>query len=57
MPDLTALGKAVANGYPLGALGGRADVMDRQASTWQRTRRLLETRSCKFGPPEPGLFV
>jgi glutamate-1-semialdehyde 2,1-aminomutase len=26
-PDLTTLGKAFANGYPLGALAGRADLM------------------------------
>lgn len=26
-PDLTTLGKAIANGYPVGALGGRADLM------------------------------
>ena len=28
MPDLTTLGKAVGNGYPIAALGGRADLMD-----------------------------
>ncbi|MET7394961.1 aspartate aminotransferase family protein [Dactylosporangium sp. NPDC005572] len=27
-PDLTTLGKALGNGYPIGALGGRADLMD-----------------------------
>jgi glutamate-1-semialdehyde 2,1-aminomutase len=27
-PDLTVFGKAIANGYPLGAIGGRADIMD-----------------------------
>jgi glutamate-1-semialdehyde 2,1-aminomutase len=27
-PDLTALGKALSNGYPLGALAGRADLME-----------------------------
>jgi glutamate-1-semialdehyde 2,1-aminomutase len=27
-PDLTTLGKAIANGFPLAALGGRADLMD-----------------------------
>lgn len=26
-PDLTVLGKAVANGYPLGVIGGRRDLM------------------------------
>jgi len=29
MPDLTALGKAIANGYPLAAIGGRRDLMER----------------------------
>ncbi len=29
LPDLTTLGKAMANGYPIAALGGRADLMDR----------------------------
>lgn len=27
-PDLSVFGKAIANGYPLGAIGGRADLMD-----------------------------
>ena len=27
-PDLCTLGKAIANGHPLGAIGGRADLMD-----------------------------
>jgi glutamate-1-semialdehyde 2,1-aminomutase len=28
VPDLTALGKAIANGYPIAALAGRAELMD-----------------------------
>ncbi|MBT4136880.1 MAG: aminotransferase class III-fold pyridoxal phosphate-dependent enzyme, partial [Candidatus Latescibacteria bacterium] len=27
MPDLSVFGKAIANGYPIGAIGGRADLM------------------------------
>ena len=27
-PDLSIFGKAIANGYPLGAIGGRADIMN-----------------------------
>ena len=27
-PDLSVFGKALANGYPMGAIGGRADLMD-----------------------------
>lgn len=30
-PDLTTMGKAIANGYPMAALCGRADLMDRCA--------------------------
>ncbi|WP_321469844.1 aspartate aminotransferase family protein [uncultured Paludibaculum sp.] len=29
IPDLTTLGKAIANGYPIAALAGRRDLMDR----------------------------
>lgn len=27
-PDLSTFGKAIANGYPIGAIGGKAEVMD-----------------------------
>ena len=33
-PDLVVLGKAMANGYPLAAVGGRAEVMDQVRRTW-----------------------
>lgn len=33
-PDLATFGKALANGYPLAAVCGRADVMDAARSTW-----------------------
>jgi glutamate-1-semialdehyde 2,1-aminomutase len=33
-PDLVVLGKALANGFPLAAVGGRADVMSGVARTW-----------------------
>lgn len=32
-PDLTALGKVIGGGLPVGAFGGRADVMDQLAPT------------------------
>ncbi len=32
-PDLTTLGKAMGNGYPIGALGGRADLLDEFSTT------------------------
>ena len=33
-PDLMVLGKAIANGYPLAVVGGRAAVMDAIGRTW-----------------------
>ncbi|MGH7535758.1 MAG: aminotransferase class III-fold pyridoxal phosphate-dependent enzyme, partial [Gemmatimonadales bacterium] len=33
-PDLVVLGKALANGFPLAVVGGRADVMDAVGRTW-----------------------
>lgn len=33
-PDLTVLGKALANGYPLAAVGGAGALMDRVNQTW-----------------------
>jgi glutamate-1-semialdehyde 2,1-aminomutase len=39
-PHLTVFGKAVANGYPLGVIGGRADIM-RLFDDADPTRRVL----------------
>jgi glutamate-1-semialdehyde aminotransferase len=33
-PDLVVIGKAIANGFPLAAVGGRADVMEAVSRTW-----------------------
>ena len=33
-PDLVVVGKAIANGFPLAAVGGRTEVMDGLARTW-----------------------
>jgi glutamate-1-semialdehyde 2,1-aminomutase len=33
-PDLVVMGKAIANGFPLAAVGGRADLMDAVSRTW-----------------------
>jgi glutamate-1-semialdehyde aminotransferase len=33
-PDLVVLGKAIANGFPLALVGGRAEVMDAVTRTW-----------------------
>jgi glutamate-1-semialdehyde 2,1-aminomutase len=32
-PDITTFGKALANGYPLGGIGGRADLMELFSTT------------------------
>ncbi len=34
LPDLTTLGKAMANGFPLAAVVGRADIMHAATETW-----------------------
>ena len=33
-PDLVVLGKALANGFPLAVVGGRADLMNAASRTW-----------------------
>ena len=33
-PDLVVMGKAIANGFPLAAVGGRAEVMEAVSRTW-----------------------
>lgn len=33
-PDLVVMGKALANGFPLAAVGGRAEIMRRANDTW-----------------------
>lgn len=40
-PDLAVYGKAIANGYPLGVVGGRADIVDLFASTDPKQRVLI----------------
>lgn len=44
-PDLACLGKAMANGFPLSALGGRRDVMDAVTRTWISSTLATETVS------------
>ncbi len=33
-PDLVVLGKALANGFPLAVVGGRAELMGQATQTW-----------------------
>jgi glutamate-1-semialdehyde 2,1-aminomutase len=42
-PDLVVMGKAIANGFPLAVVGGRADVMDAVARTWISSTLATET--------------
>jgi glutamate-1-semialdehyde 2,1-aminomutase len=44
-PDLTAMGKMIGGGFPIGAIAGRADIMD-----------VLNPRSPKFCYPHSGTF-
>lgn len=42
-PDLTTIGKALANGYPLAAVVGRAAVMDGATHSWISSTAAAET--------------
>ena len=42
-PDLCVIGKALANGFPLSAVLGRADVMEAARSTWISSTLASET--------------
>lgn len=44
-PDLTAMGKMIGGGFPIGAIAGRAEVMD-----------VLNPRSPRYGFPHSGTF-
>jgi glutamate-1-semialdehyde aminotransferase len=43
VPDLTAIGKALANGFPLSAVVGRAAVMEAASRTWISSTLASET--------------
>ena len=43
VPDLAAIGKALANGFPLAAVVGRATVMEAAARTWISSTLASET--------------
>ena len=45
-PDLTVLGKTIGGGFPIGAWGGRADVMDRFDP--RRADRIAHRALCLF---------
>ncbi len=43
IPDLTSIGKAMANGFPIAAVVGRRDVMDLARSAWISSTLASET--------------
>lgn len=45
VPDVVVIGKALANGLPLAAVGGRADIMAVAARTWISSTLATETVS------------
>ena len=45
VPDLMVVGKGLANGFPLAALGGRADVMTHLPRTWVSSTLATESVS------------
>jgi glutamate-1-semialdehyde aminotransferase len=54
-PDLVVLGKALANGFPLAAVGGRRDVMEQARRTWISST--LATESVSLAAAEAKLSV
>lgn len=51
VPDLVAYGKALGGGYPIGAFGGRADVMDLVTESRMNEERYVWTASTLGGNP------
>ena len=43
LPDVTTLGKAMANGYPLAAVVGRAAIMEHAGNTWVSSTAAAES--------------
>jgi len=56
-PDLTVLGKAMANGFPLAAVGGRADLMAGVAHTWISSTLATEAVALAAGLATLAVFV
>jgi glutamate-1-semialdehyde 2,1-aminomutase len=56
-PDLVVVGKAIANGFPLAAVGGRADIMDAVARTWISSTLATEWVSLAAAKATLGVIV
>lgn len=51
VPDMTALGKSLGGGYPIGALGGRADLMELFSPESVKAGRLVRHVGTHSGNP------
>ena len=56
-PDLVVIGKALANGFPLAAVGGRADLMEAVARTWISSTLATESVSLAAARATIEVFV
>jgi glutamate-1-semialdehyde 2,1-aminomutase len=56
-PDLVVLGKAIANGFPLAAVGGRDDVMAAAGRTWISSTLATEFVSLAAAKATLGVLV
>ena len=56
-PDLVVIGKALANGFPLSAVGGRADLMEAVARTWISSTLATESVSLAAARATIEVFV
>src|SRR5438552_5610846 len=55
-PDLVVLGKALANGFPLAAVGGRADLMAAASRTWISSTLATEGVALAAARATPDVF-
>lgn len=56
-PDLTVIGKALANGFPLAAVGGRSDIMAAVNRTWISSTLATESVSLAAALATLDVFV
>ena len=56
-PDLVVMGKAIANGFPLAAVGGRADIMAAVGQTWISSTLATEWVSLAAAKATLGVLV
>ena len=57
LPDLMVVGKALANGFPLAAVGGRRDIMSNATRTWISSTLATEQVSLAAAEATVGVMV